>query len=144
MLTALIKAVNGHCVKLLGDDCGLGVGTQRRRGNVGQQGRICDGLSVGRDRIAKADVNLQGKAGTVERGAQVDAHAAITGALANRGARNRIGGEYDAVIHRDAADGSKDADQRGHVVRPVPQQICVARRSMRLARMDAARLAVMR
>ena len=41
-------------------------------------------LRSGRDRIAEADVDLQGQSRAVERGAQIDAHAAIAGVLANR------------------------------------------------------------
>jgi hypothetical protein len=124
---------NCHGVQLLGDDGGLGVGTQRRCGNIGQQGRIRDRLRSGRDRIAEADVDLQGQARAVEGGTQIDAYAAVAGVLANRGACGRLGDEHDAVVHRDAADGSKDADQRGHVVGAEPQQVGVACRPVRLA-----------
>ena len=89
---------------------------------VGQQGRVGDRLGCGRDRIAESDVDLQCQARAVEGGAHVDAHAAVAGLLADRGAGDRSGVEHDAVIHRDAADGSEHADQRRHVIRAESQQ----------------------
>ena len=47
-------------------------------------------------------------------------------------ARDRLGVEHDAVVHCDAADGSEDADQRGHVVGAEAQQVGVACRPVRL------------
>jgi hypothetical protein len=86
-----------------------------------------------RDRIAEADVDLQCQARAVEGGAQIDAHAAVACVLADGSARDRIGVEHDAVVHRDAADGSEDANERSHVIGAEPQQIGVACRPVRLA-----------
>jgi len=52
------------------------------------------------------------------RRAQVDAHAAVPQVFANLRADHRLRVEQDAIVPLDAADGSRDADERGYVVGP--------------------------
>jgi len=106
-------AQHGHGMQLFGDDRGLWVGAQGRCGNVVQQRRVVDGLRRGRDGITEVDVDLQRRAGAVEPGAQIDAHAAVAGVLADRAARDRRGIEDDAVVHCHAGERSENAGRCG-------------------------------
>ena len=70
---------------------------------------------------------------TVERGADVDPHPAVSGLLANLHASNRLEIEDQAIVNRGRANGAKGRDAGVDIVGPEAEQVCVSRRPMRVA-----------